>query len=107
MSSFQCRELLAKSEVFEKQPATTLEGSEDRTRQEDKRVYHVRVLSRFACECQSRILLKLQTDRILARDSRECCGGRRKYKAGMAVPSERVPQAGQIPAGNWRARIDA
>ena len=52
------RNLLAKSEVFEKQPVTTPEESEDRTRQEYKRVYHVRVLSRFACEWQSRILLK-------------------------------------------------
>jgi hypothetical protein len=50
MPSFQCCELLAKSEVFEKQPATTVEESEDHTRQEYKRVYHVRVLSRFACE---------------------------------------------------------
>jgi len=68
MSSFQYRELLAKSEVFEKQPATTVEESENRTRQEYKRVYHVRVLPRFACEWQCRILLKSQPDRILARD---------------------------------------
>ena len=70
MPSFQCRELLAKSEVFEKQPATTVEESEDRTGQEYKRVYHVRVPSRFACEWQCRILLKLQADRILAWDKR-------------------------------------
>jgi len=69
MSSFQYRELLAKSEVFEKQPATTVEESENRTRQDYKRVYHVRVLPRFACEWQCRILLKSQADRILARDS--------------------------------------
>jgi hypothetical protein len=69
MPSFQYRELLAKSKVFEKQHATTLEESEDRTRQEYKRFYHVRVLSRFACEWQCRILLKLQADRILARDN--------------------------------------
>src|SRR6266853_3940725 len=62
MSSFQCRELLAKSEVFEKQPATTLEESEDRARQECKPVYHVRVLSRFGCGWQCRILLKSQAD---------------------------------------------
>ena len=68
MSSFQYRELLAKSEVFEKQPATTVEESENRTRQKYKRVYHVRVLPRFACEWQCRILLKSQADRILARD---------------------------------------
>lgn len=49
MPSFQCRKLLAKSEVFEKQPATIVEESEDCTRQKHKRVYHVRVLSRFAC----------------------------------------------------------
>jgi hypothetical protein len=34
MLSFQCRELLAKSEVFEQQTATTVEESEDRTDQE-------------------------------------------------------------------------
>jgi len=39
--SFQCRELLAKSEVFEKQPATTVEQLADRAHQEYKRVYHV------------------------------------------------------------------
>ena len=48
--------------------ATTLEESEDRTHQEYNRVYHVRVLSRFACEWQCRILLKSQADRILAND---------------------------------------
>jgi hypothetical protein len=69
MPSFQYRELLAKSEVFEKEPATTVEESDDRTDQEYKRVYHVRVLSRFACEWQCRILLKSQADRVLANDS--------------------------------------
>ena len=68
MLSFQCRELLAKSEVFEKQRAMTVEESEDHTRQEYNRVYHVGVLSRFACEWQCRILLKSQADGILARD---------------------------------------
>jgi hypothetical protein len=67
MPSFQCRKLLAKSQVFEKQPATTLEELEDHTRQEYKRVNHVRVLSCFACEWQCHILLKSQADRILAR----------------------------------------
>jgi hypothetical protein len=50
MPSFQCRELLAKSEVFEKQPATTVKESEDRTNQENTRVNQMRVLSRFARE---------------------------------------------------------
>jgi hypothetical protein len=72
MFSFQYRELLAKGEVFEKQPVTTVEESEDRTRQEYERVYHVRVLSRFACEWQCRIVLKSQADRILARDRADC-----------------------------------
>ena len=66
MSSFQRRELLAKSEVFEKQHATTLEESENRIRLKYKRAYHVRVLSRIACEWQCRILLKSRPDRILA-----------------------------------------
>ena len=60
MLSLEHRELLTKSEVFEKQRAMTVEESEDRTRQKHKRVYHVRVLSRFACEWQCRILLKSQ-----------------------------------------------
>ena len=71
MVSFQCRKLLAKSEVFEKQRAMTVEESEDHTRQEYNRVYHVGVLSRFACEWQCRILLKSQADGILARDNSE------------------------------------
>jgi hypothetical protein len=69
--SFHCREFLAKNEVFEKHPATTVEESEDHTCQEYKRVYHVRVVSGFACEWQCRILLKSQTDTILARDRTE------------------------------------
>jgi hypothetical protein len=44
--------LVAKSDVFEQQTATTVEESEDRTDQEYKRVHHVRVLSRFAREWQ-------------------------------------------------------
>jgi hypothetical protein len=39
--------------VLEKQPVTTLEGLEDRTRQTYKRVHHPRVLSRSACEWQT------------------------------------------------------
>ena len=69
MLSLQHRELLTKSEVFEKQRAMTVEESEDHTRQEYNRVYHVGVLSRFACEWQCRILLKSQADRVLANDS--------------------------------------
>jgi hypothetical protein len=69
MFSLHRRELLTKNEVFEKQPATTVEESEDQTDQEYDRVYHGRVLSRFACEWQCRILLKSRTDRILANDS--------------------------------------
>jgi len=69
--AFQCRDLLVKSEVFKKKPGTTVEESEDPARQEYKRVYYMRVRSRFACGWQRRILLKLQTDRILARESHE------------------------------------
>jgi hypothetical protein len=52
MPLFQCREMLAKSEIFEQQTAMTVEESEDRTCQEYKRVCHARVLSRFAFERQ-------------------------------------------------------
>ena len=84
MASFQYRELLAKNEVFEKQTVTTVENSEDRTRQEYKRVYHVRVLSRIPSEWQCRILLKSQADGILARDS-----GVRARKLGGDLPEFR------------------
>lgn len=69
MLSLHYRQLLTKSEIFEKQPARTAEESEDRTRQEYKRVYHARLLSQFACGTQRHIVLKLQADRILANDS--------------------------------------
>ena len=64
MPSFQCRELLVKSEVFERQPATTVEESGDRTDEEYKRVYHVRAPSRFAREWQCHLPLKSQAARI-------------------------------------------
>jgi hypothetical protein len=48
-----------------------MEESEDRTSQGYQRVYHARVLSRFACESQCRILLKPQADRILASDKEQ------------------------------------
>jgi hypothetical protein len=88
MASFQCHKLLAKRQVFEKQPATTVEELEDHTRQEYKRVNHVRVLSRFACELQCHILLKSQADRISTRDNLSELGlGGRPARAKRRVPS--------------------
>jgi hypothetical protein len=64
--SFQYRELVAEGQVFKNQPATTVEESEDHTREENKLFYHV--LSRFARKWEYHILLKSQADRILARE---------------------------------------
>jgi hypothetical protein len=44
------------------------------SRQKYERVHHVRVLSRFACKGQRRILLKSQADRIVARDNSDFSG---------------------------------
>ena len=68
MPSFQCHELLAKSQIFEKEPATTAENTKDRTDQESKNMYHAIVVSHFACGRQHRMLLKSQADRLLAND---------------------------------------
>ena len=67
MPPLQCCELLAKSEVFKKQSATSAEQSKDRACQESNGVCHARVLSHFGGGLQRCILLKSQTDRILAR----------------------------------------
>lgn len=110
MPSFQYRELLATSEVFEKQLATTVEESENRTRQEYKRVYHARVLSRFACEWQCRILLKSQAARILARDSPPNCRGVGSLSiwwrcwGSAAVIRSPLEKVVEIDAGRWRCQ---
>jgi hypothetical protein len=65
MSALQYRELLAKGEVFEKQPTMSVEEAPDRSRQEPSGVYHVPVLSHSACGWQHLMLLKSQADRIL------------------------------------------
>jgi len=84
MASIQCRELIAKSDIFEKHHVTTAEEAKDSTRQKKKRAYYGRVLSRFSCELQCRILLKSQTDRILAIDSRkEGCWHLDSHKCGV------------------------
>ena len=67
MSALQYCELLAKGEVFQKQPTMSVEEAPDRSRQEPNGVYHVPVLSHSACGWQRRMLLKSQADRILAR----------------------------------------
>jgi len=69
MSALQYCELLAKGEVFQKQPTMSVEEAPDRSRQEPNDVYHVPVLSHSACGWQRRMLLKSQADRILARHS--------------------------------------
>jgi len=79
MSALQCRELLAKGEVFQKQPTTIAEEAPDRSRQEPNGVYHVPVLSHSACGWQRRMLLKSQADRILARH-RDISAGLRASK---------------------------
>jgi hypothetical protein len=69
MPPHQCCGLLAKSEVFKKQSATSAEQSKDRARQESNGVCHATVLPRFSGGPQRCILLKSQVDRILARDN--------------------------------------
>jgi len=69
---FQNSELLAKHEVFKKQPAMTTEEANKSADQKTDSTYHAQVISQFACERQRRILLKLQADRVLAR---ECVQG--------------------------------
>jgi hypothetical protein len=69
MFPLQGCQLLAKSQVFKKECATSAEKAKDRTYQEHERVCHARVLSHFACGRQLCILLKSQADRILANDT--------------------------------------
>src|SRR5437588_11135189 len=68
MSPLQCCELLTKSQVFQKESATIAEESQDHTYKELHDVYHASLLSHSACGQQLCILLKSQTDRILAND---------------------------------------
>ena len=68
MPSFQCRELLTKSEVFNQEAATCVEEAKNGAEQESKGLCHAGLLSRFACGTQRYILLKSQADRILAND---------------------------------------
>jgi hypothetical protein len=69
MSSPQCRELLAKSQIFKKESTTSAEESKARACQESDGVYHTGVLTHFARGRQRSILLKSQADRISANDS--------------------------------------
>ncbi len=68
MPPFQRRELLAKNEVFKKEPTTRAEEAKNRTYQEANGVYHAGVLSHFACGRQGCILLKSKADEIVAND---------------------------------------
>jgi hypothetical protein len=71
LGCLQSCELLAKSQVLEKEYTTSAEESNDRAYQESNGGYHARVLSHFACGRQLCILLKSQADRILANDTGE------------------------------------
>jgi hypothetical protein len=102
ISSLQCRELLAKSQVFKKESTTSAEESRDRTYQESDGVYHARVLSHFACGRQRCILLKSQADRILANDSlkkavEEFIGKAPERRADIRAPGRR-PASCTYPA---------
>jgi hypothetical protein len=68
MSSFQYRELRTKGQVFKKKPTTSTEELDKCAYQESDGTYHARVLSHFACGRQHRMLLKSQTNWILAND---------------------------------------
>jgi hypothetical protein len=69
MLSLQRRKLLAKSEVFKQQRATSPEQAKNCTYEEQDGVDHPSVLSHFACGRQPSILLKSRPDRVLANDS--------------------------------------
>jgi hypothetical protein len=69
MAPLLCCEFLAKGEVFKKQSATSAEQSMNRANQKSNGVCHARVLSHFTHGRQRCILLKSQTDRILAREN--------------------------------------
>jgi hypothetical protein len=70
MPSFQCRQLLTESEVFNQEAATCVEEAKNGAEQESKGLCHAGLLSQFACGTQRYILLKSQADRILANDRR-------------------------------------
>lgn len=56
MSSFQCRELLTKGQVFKKEATTSTEEPKKYAYQESDGIYHAKVLSHFACGRQRRML---------------------------------------------------
>jgi hypothetical protein len=69
MLSLPRRKLLAKSEVFQQQRATSPEEARNCTYEEQNGVDHPSVLSHFACGRQPSILLKSRADRVLANDT--------------------------------------
>src|ERR1700674_905950 len=69
MSSLQCRELLAKSQVFKKDLVTSAEDSKDRTYQESDGVYHARVLSHFHCGRQRFYPVQITSGQNFANDT--------------------------------------
>ena len=92
MHSLQCHELLAKSEVFKKEFATSAEEAKNRTYQEANGVYHAGVLSHFACGRQGCNLLKSRADGILANDS---------YVRGLKASSFYLLRSIVLPAAVW------
>jgi hypothetical protein len=92
MSALQYCELLAKGEVFQKQPTMSVEEAPDRSRQEPNGVYPVPVLSHSACGWQRRMLLKSQADRILAKDNKSG-----QSIARSVISSVKITNAAQWP----------
>jgi hypothetical protein len=70
MLSFQLCELLAESEILKQEASTRAEKAKKRAEQKSEDVCHAALVSQLACGTQRRILLKLQPNRGLARDSR-------------------------------------
>jgi hypothetical protein len=66
MSSLQRCELLTKGQIFKDESLTSPKESQNRTDKEPNDFYHASLLSHSACGQQLCILLKSQSDRILA-----------------------------------------
>jgi hypothetical protein len=58
MSSFQCRDLLTKGQVFKKEATTSTEEPNKCAYQKSVGTYHAKLLSHFAYGRQRRMLLK-------------------------------------------------
>ena len=76
MSSLQRCELLTKGQIFKDESLTSPKASQNRTGKEPNDIYHATLLSHSACGQQLCILLKSQSDRLLANHRDKMVGAR-------------------------------